>query len=129
MFYFYFSVRYVPSGPTNWYSVPEYTNSTAISNRQRKTAMNKAQPRRFQQVIAVPRPKQPIGSRRPAVKVATSQQLRYPCLICDRSFSQQKYLNFHIRWECGRQLWCPKCNQPFNSKSYLNAHFKKCIGR
>lgn len=53
---------------------------------------------------------------------------RIPCLVCDRTFSQRKYLNFHLRWECGRQLVCPKCQQPFNSKSYLNLHVKKCNG-
>lgn len=53
-------------------------------------------------------------------------QTRVACPKCGRTFSQGKYLTFHLRWECGRQLSCPRCQHPFNSKSYLNLHVKKC---
>lgn len=55
-----------------------------------------------------------------------NSKTRYVCPQCSRTFSQSKYLTFHLRWECGRKLSCPKCKHPFNSKSYLNLHVKKC---
>lgn len=60
---------------------------------------------------------------KPSVSRTANQQI--PC-HCGRTFSQRKYLTFHLRWECGRTLICPMCQHPFNSKSYLNSHMKKC---
>lgn len=50
------------------------------------------------------------------------------CPECKRTFSKRKYLNYHIRWECGRQVICSQCQLSFRSVSRMQSHMKKCSG-
>lgn len=49
---------------------------------------------------------------------------RFFC-TCGRAFNQQKYINFHKRWECGRNIQCSICFRKFNTKSYFSLHMRK----
>lgn len=52
------------------------------------------------------------------------QKYRFFC-TCGRAFNQQKYINFHKRWECGRSIQCSICFRKFNTKSYFSLHMRK----
>lgn len=50
-------------------------------------------------------------------------QERYICPnLCGRSSKNPKYLEYHLRHECGVKFSCHLCSKTFNQKSHLKRH-------
>lgn len=67
--------------------------------------------------------KQPSKSKH---KRSSSNKNSHFC-SCRRIFTKEASLNYHQKWECGRQFECRKhnCNGVFNTISGLCNHLKK----
>ena len=53
----------------------------------------------------------------------------YPCLKCNRSYTNKSTLNRHLREECGKEpKLCPFCNKPIKQSSNLQRHIRTVHG-
>lgn len=47
--------------------------------------------------------------------------------VCGRKFSYKGSYRYHLKWECGQDLSCPKCGRVFTHKSNLSTHVRNCM--
>lgn len=47
---------------------------------------------------------------------------------CGRNYSLLRNLNYHKRWECGREYCCPSCTKIYKDLSSFRKHCKACVG-
>lgn len=47
--------------------------------------------------------------------------------VCGRKFSYRGSYRYHLKWECGQDLSCPKCGRVFTHKSNLSTHTRNCM--
>lgn len=56
------------------------------------------------------------------------EKIKFSC-ACGRQYGSQYLVNYHQKWECGRQLKCSICSRIYNSKSNLFRHTRICQKR
>lgn len=58
-------------------------------------------------------------------KKAVHLKKEFPC-ACGRKFSHEKNRRYHLKWECGKVLFCAVCSTEFASRSRLVCHQRVC---
>ena len=52
---------------------------------------------------------------------------KYPCYNCHNSYKLLKYLNYHLRYECGQgpRFFCPYCDYKGKYSSNTRMHIRR----